>query len=543
MRVVFVWLACCLFALPALARDVEVMRLAGETAPATLESVRAAGPDAWIASDAIRKQARSSWWRLQIAPDADPSTDWIIAIKEAYDAEFVVHLPPDYRARPLWALDPDWPQIGSRHRLTLRLAGADAAAPVYLQVLASRNQPMRISALPLADFVAEDMARVRYTSMMLSALLLLGVVAAIYSVALRRWHLLLFGVWVLSALIYVLVMSGEIVPLLGDRNLLLHAMRLLSVAINLGLVAAYAFIIQFLSIREHYPRLSRVMYTILVLTVLFVVLSLIDPRSLIANQFVNVAVVVMALLSLAAAIGRARAGSAQGWFFLAGWSGLTFAGVTRAMHFLQHRGTPDWLEIVHPMAQVLGALVLVLATARAARYAEREMHVARSVARTDALTRLPNRSELEQGLARLIRHAEHNDAPLSLMFLDLDHFKSINDRHGHAIGDRCLVMVGDILRRHVRASDLIVRYGGEEFVLALEGAGRERGIAAAEQLRAAVEQEGREIDGHAVQLTVSIGLTDHRDGDDVERLVARADAALYRAKREGRNRVVSDLEA
>jgi diguanylate cyclase (GGDEF)-like protein len=154
---------------------------------------------------------------------------------------------------------------------------------------------------------------------------------------------------------------------------------------------------------------------------------------------------------------------------------------------------------------------------------------------------LPNRNQLDHDLAELMRQAEHNKLPLSLMFLDLDHFKAINDRHGHAIGDRCLVMVGNILRRHVRASDLIVRYGGEEFVLALEGAGRERGIAAAEGLRAAVEEGVREIDGCAVGLSVSIGLTDHRPGDRVEDLLARADAVLYRAKREGRNRVVADL--
>ncbi|MFZ1724389.1 MAG: GGDEF domain-containing protein, partial [Dokdonella sp.] len=122
-----------------------------------------------------------------------------------------------------------------------------------------------------------------------------------------------------------------------------------------------------------------------------------------------------------------------------------------------------------------------------------------------------------------------------------DHFKAINDRHGHAIGDRCLVLVGNILRRHVRASDLIVRYGGEEFVIALEGAGRERGMLAAEELRLAVAQEGREIEGRAVQLTVSIGLTDFRVGDQVESLLTRADAALYRAKREGRNRLAADL--
>ncbi|MFZ1222955.1 MAG: diguanylate cyclase, partial [Dokdonella sp.] len=528
-RVLCLCLACWLFASSALARDVEVMRLTSATPDTTLASVRAAGAAAWVEADAIRKQEKPSWWRLQLTPEADTSKEWIVALKETYDAELVAYLPPDYRARPISVFDPAWQQIGSRHRLSLRLAAVDAGAPIYLQLFKGRLQPMHVSAAPLDDYITVDLARVRFTSMILSALLLLGVVAAVYSVALRQWHLLLFGAWVMSAAIYVLVMSGEIVALLGDSPLLRHAMRLLALAINLGMVAVYIFIIQFLSIREHYPRLARVMLAILGMTALLVVVSIFDPRSVIANQFVNIAVVVLALLSLGVAAGRARAGSAHAWFFLIGWGCLTFAGMTRAMYFLQYRGTPEWLEIAHPSAQVLGALVLVLATARAVRHAERELLVARRVAATDALTRLPNRNQLDHDLAELVQQAEDDDQPLCVMFLDLDHFKAINDRHGHAIGDRCLVLVGNILRRHVRASDLIVRYGGEEFVIALEGAGRERGMLAAEELRLAVAQEGREIEGRAVQLTVSIGLTDFRVGDQVESLLTRADAALYRA--------------
>lgn len=87
----------------------------------------------------------------------------------------------------------------------------------------------------------------------------------------------------------------------------------------------------------------------------------------------------------------------------------------------------------------------------------------------------------------------------------------------------------------------IHRYGGEEFVLVLEGAGRERAAAAAEELRAAVEEEGRELDGHRVELTASIGVTAYRPDDRAQDLLARGDAALYRAKQEGRNRVVLDM--
>jgi diguanylate cyclase (GGDEF)-like protein len=163
------------------------------------------------------------------------------------------------------------------------------------------------------------------------------------------------------------------------------------------------------------------------------------------------------------------------------------------------------------------------------------------VARTDPLTRLPNRGQLDQGLPELIAQAREEQQPLCLLFLDIDHFKAINDRHGHAVGDRCLIAVGRILRRHVRASDLMARYGGEEFVVALEGAAPERAMEAAEALRVAVEAEGRAVDGHEIGMTISLGVSDLREEDSPATLLSRADAALYRAKREGRNRVVSDF--
>jgi diguanylate cyclase (GGDEF)-like protein len=270
-----------------------------------------------------------------------------------------------------------------------------------------------------------------------------------------------------------------------------------------------------------------------VLAALLVVV-IFDPHTAIFSPVINVGVILLAIMSLGAACARARAGSPQGWFFLLGWGSLTVVGIIRAGYFLQLQGTPDWLEIAHPASQVFGALVLV-------RYAEREMHVARTVARIDPLTLLPNRAELDRGLETLLRQAQQDGLPACVMFVDLDHFKSINDRFGHGVGDICLTAMGRILRHHVRASDLIARYGGEEFVLALEGAGRERAATVAEALRAAVQEQGRELEGYCVELTASIGVSDYRAGDRPADLLARADAALYRAKHEGRNRVVLDF--
>jgi diguanylate cyclase (GGDEF)-like protein len=533
------WLSCS----ASVAAEVEVARLQSAAPPASIADVRAAADDAWVAGDAIRKQEQRSWWRLRAPRDAARGEPWVLAIKEAYDAELVAYLPPDYAAQPLSTFDPEWKQPGSRHRLALALAAADAGAPVYVELRDGRHQPMRVTAAPLAQYLAEDLGRVRFSSMILSALGLLALVAAIYAVALRRWMLLLFVLWVGCSAIYELVMTGESASLPLPADWVRNSMRFSAVAVNVGTVAVYGFVVGFLDIRTHYPRTARAMLALLVVAAALTGVVIVDPRSVFAAQVLNVIVIALAVMSVGAAVARLRAGSPQGGFFLVGWGAVTLAGSVRAFHFLQHEGTPPAMEWLYPLAQVFGALVLVLATARAARYAEREMHVARRSARIDPLTRLPNRAQLDAGLAERVERSRATSAPLGLMFLDLDHFKAINDRHGHAAGDRCLATVSAILRRHVRPTDLVARYGGEEFVVVLEGAAPDRAREAAEALRAAVEATPVEHEGQELRVTASIGLADLRAGDSVDDLLGRADAALYRAKHGGRNRVEADFAA
>ena len=525
------------------AADVEVARLQSDARTQSIAAVMATDESGWSTADAIRTQPQPSWWRLRVQPGGTHADTWVVAIKEAYDAELVAYLPPHYTGQPVSTFDPAWRQVGSRHRLALPLPAAHADAPVYLRLIEGRRQPMRVDAAALTDYLADDLERVRFTSMVLSALLLLGLVATIFAVALHRWMLLLFVAWVACSAIYVLVMSGESVALPLDPALVRESMWLSAIATNVGTVAVYGYVVSFLGIREHYPRLARTMIAMLVAVTLLVGVVSVDPASVFAAQALNLIVMALSLMSFGAAIARARAGSPQGWFFLIGWGAVTAAGFARAAFFLQHEGTPPLLEWLYPLAQVFGAFVLVLATARAARYAEREMHVARRRAAIDPLTRLPNRAQLDEGLARLIAQARADDAPLALMYVDLDHFMAINDRFGHAAGDRCLALVSAVLRRHVRPGDLVARYGGEEFVIVLEGTGHARARQAAEALRAAVAEAKVEHEGVVIPVAASIGLGDLRPDDSMEDLLRRADEALYRAKQGGRNRVEADFAA
>jgi len=168
-----------------------------------------------------------------------------------------------------------------------------------------------------------------------------------------------------------------------------------------------------------------------------------------------------------------------------------------------------------------------------------EMH---TLAHTDALTGLANRRAAQEVLGREVARADRYDRDVAVLMLDLDRFKVLNDTYGHPVGDRVLVALAERLRAHVRASDLVARWGGEEFVVVAPETATSQARKLAEHLRAQVAKDAF-LDGHRV--TVSVGVASFRPGDDIEALVSRADAALYRAKEAGRNRVtvVEDLTA
>ncbi len=154
---------------------------------------------------------------------------------------------------------------------------------------------------------------------------------------------------------------------------------------------------------------------------------------------------------------------------------------------------------------------------------------------TDSLTGLHNRTQLSELLARELARCQRHLHPFSILMIDIDHFKKFNDTHGHQDGDDMLRQVAEIVRRFLRASDVAVRYGGEEFLILLTETAPERALGFAEKLRSAVEDlqaRGKKA------VTISIGVASFPDdGDDIESIIREADTALYRCKRAGRNKV------
>jgi diguanylate cyclase (GGDEF)-like protein len=155
-------------------------------------------------------------------------------------------------------------------------------------------------------------------------------------------------------------------------------------------------------------------------------------------------------------------------------------------------------------------------------------------ATTDPLTGLFNRLKFNEALGSELARSQRHRTPFSLMLYDVDHFKAINDSHGHQIGDAVLIEISQWVLQRIRPSDLLARWGGEEFIILAPGSDGPMAYQAAERLRIAMQQAAF---GRVGTMSCSFGVSHYRDGDTAETMLARADAALYRAKVGGRNRV------
>ncbi|AOE68178.1 hypothetical protein A7317_14590 [Pseudomonas fluorescens] len=155
----------------------------------------------------------------------------------------------------------------------------------------------------------------------------------------------------------------------------------------------------------------------------------------------------------------------------------------------------------------------------------------------DPLTQTGNRVAMDQTLQREIDMARRHLNPLSLLMLDIDHFKQINDTHGHAAGDNVLRAVAAAIKAQLRNVDMVFRFGGEEFLILLSNTGRDAAAMVGERLRQATQAQDYWEDDLRIELTVSLGCSTLLAGESADSLLRRADNALYVAKREGRNRL------
>ena len=203
------------------------------------------------------------------------------------------------------------------------------------------------------------------------------------------------------------------------------------------------------------------------------------------------------------------------------------------------------VQVVVPLDQgrlaklMLPFVAVYLREAAPVLEAKRLMEHLRESSLRDAMTGLYNRRFLEEYVATLVAGAVRKKATFSVLMLDLDHFKQVNDTFGHEAGDRVLKALAEILGKSIRTSDLLIRYGGEEFLIILLDSGTDDALRVAENIRARVAETKIALPTTQLQKTISIGVAEFPvDADNFWQVVKFADVALYEAKKQGRNRVV-----
>lgn len=156
----------------------------------------------------------------------------------------------------------------------------------------------------------------------------------------------------------------------------------------------------------------------------------------------------------------------------------------------------------------------------------------------DPLTKVTNRKGLIDDLHSVIQAGQTKTLSTVLLMIDADDFKHINDHYGHVAGDKVLYFFAHTIKSVLRSGDKVYRYGGEEFSVLLNRCNKEKAFAVADKIRSKIEQSHLIYSGQTIKMTVSIGATVHHAGDSYDDFIARADQALYRAKKEGKNRTI-----
>lgn len=197
----------------------------------------------------------------------------------------------------------------------------------------------------------------------------------------------------------------------------------------------------------------------------------------------------------------------------------------------------QWLFLAHPL--IFGCLFGIMGTVRHHKDEEvrRLIEELKTMSILDPLTGLSNRRNFTHEFEEVQSRTERTSTPLALIFLDLDHFKDVNDTHGHRMGDEVLRHTASHLRSHCRLYDIPVRWGGEEFLILLPDTTEKMAASFAERIRQ--DFTHKLSPAISITVTVSIGVTAYQPGDTLEYFIDRADKALYHAKQTGRNKVVS----
>lgn len=478
-----------------------------------------------------------SWVVLQ--PEAaDVDEERVLSIYPAplgtvtlYDKQGPVHA---------YAMNDAGEALHGHGRLAIRLpVGSSLSAPILLKLEPSSMlaAPERFQLQSLDDFLLQDSNWLAFATACFAVMVAMAVMALCFAVMLRDVTFAWYTGYMLCYVVVQGVQTGFVFHPLGLTWLAGSEVLVGASATALSVSFASLFISRFCDLQRYAPALNVPVVSLGFAMPLIVVLRCTGVGALVAmaQTLVNPVLILGALLLLVTALAAGVRGSRQAWFFLAGWTPLL---VLTAMTSAQTTGalpSLDWLNDASIGMGAFEAIVLSLGLADRALTMRRDRDHVRVLADHDALTNILNRRAWTEAANRML--ASGPERSIAMLFLDLDHFKTLNDLQGHAAGDRALVAVAEVLSNELRPTDLLGRYGGEEFVAMLHDVSQEQALHVATRLCRRVHRMEIPVNLNDLRLSVSIGLAMRSMGDTLESLIERADQAMYYVKLHGRNHV------
>lgn len=489
-----------------------------------------------------REQQR--WYRLQLDADWSAATQPLLAFEDlaraAPGGHIWVYHPPSYAPVALglaqtahagFALN----ALVARLPPTLR-----AGEPIYIRI--GHGNPARqigVTLTDLASYRSAELNHVRLMTLFESIQLAMILVGLFLLVTLRERLFLYFVGYLAAELLYGLSFGLALVDLPGLAWLASPWLNLNAFFACLAVVLAISFIIEFCDLRSTTARTARVFgwlrWPLLVISP-FALFQLRIGTFVIT--LVNLMALLAAVMAITIIVQATLRGNRQARYFLVAWMPQLALLVFRIVQLQADWPQPAWLEYGVPASMAFSSLVITLGVSDKILRARQQRDVAEKLARHDVLTGVLNRRALLDQLNLAVDFARQHDHPLTVLFIDADHFKQLNDTHGHAAGDRCLQAIVEAMKLELRAEDCLGRYGGEEFLVVLPGTTCEIAEQIAERVRSRVEALKLTTNGHKLHTTISVGIAGLLSRRDTSAsLIERADEALYRAKSEGRNRV------
>lgn len=489
--------------------------------------------------------ARVTWFKI------------VIENASNQEQELFVHLPHAYHVKSVQIYQERNGQLTDRAVLDLDEAknsdlmyGGTAVYPITLPEGETATLYLRSHSYShqwfAVNVLGEDASRRALISINTDIALMVGMMLALvfyngllYFASSNKENIF-YSFYLISGLVWIALSYGLIASTFGAYGSAVFKLNISLITMPIFLLL---FIMTIFETRRYYPTEHRLLQGLLAVLIGVLVWGLFDISA--ALKPASTLAAIMMVITFSVSISLYRKGNPLVKYFLIGH---TFFVVFNGIAVLFYKGLiePSYLSShgvgIGIMLEALTLAFIISYRIKILEDIRASQDELKRQAATDPLTRLYNRRFFFSEADYLLELGKKGNTPLTMMVIDIDHFKQVNDTYGHATGDKVIIKIAQALKKYSRSKDLIARFGGEEFVMLLPETGLDEAIGCAERIRMAIEEIRTATADSEIRCTISIGVATIDAGHEtIESALHRADKALYEAKNSGRNRFCVDM--